>query len=192
MRIKPLNLPKAMIDFLNFIPAEKQWKMMIFGGSFSGKSTFSLYLATQLSRFGEVLYGNLEESVETGTIQKKLKVLNTKSDKLNFLDPNTYDNFIEEIETGKYKYVVMDSLSEVANTTAETIKELDLSNKYKDVSFIFVLHADKDEENYIGSSKIKHKVDITIRVSKGSAIIVKNRFAASAKNNVYNIFGKKK
>lgn len=191
IRIKPLPLGAPFGLLLGDVPLEYQWTMGVFGGSFSGKSSFALLLADELSRHGNVLYGNMEENYDTGTIQNKMKVLNLRLRNVSFLEKSSVAHMEQELQTGKYKYCIIDSISEYATSLREIKEALDIKKRYPNISFIFILHGNKQEGNYIGPSKIKHLVDIMLECRKGTVSTTKNRLKSNIRYMNYQFFQKK-
>lgn len=185
-RVLPLPLPFPFNKFLGVVPQNSAWKCVVYGAPGSGKSTFLLNLADVLTRYGGVLYGNLEESVSRGTLQQKLKLVNVAS-KVMFLEKSDPDELYRELDTGAYKYCVVDSISEFAKSPKQYKLFKDKINEYKDVTFFFVLHATKSALNYKGPSELSHDADLTIGISHFNACPDKNRFQNGDKNYVFNI-----
>jgi len=62
-----------------------------------------LLFAKELSKFGNVLYGNFEEMVGA-TLQAKLKLTKLDNNKrIHFIEPNTEEEFWKLLYTGIYK-----------------------------------------------------------------------------------------
>jgi len=171
-----LALPEDWALFLGKLPRYDQWKMIVHGGSFSGKSSWALVLAGMLSRYGKVLYGNFEESVNGGSIQNKLNSLGLRNANIEFLKPNTLENFTRSLDEGNFKFAIIDSLSVLGNNRKEILESFNIYKRYPKVSFIYLLHADKLEKTYIGPSAFKHNVDIAIELIETIAISRKNRY----------------
>lgn len=203
LKVRPTPMPKDYRAWLGDLPLKGSWSMIVFGGSFSGKTTWLLDFASMLSYHGPALYCNIEESMDGGTMQMKMRRMNLTSKypwcktKLKFLfekkvPVNQLADYIDEELKKGYKYCVIDSLQSVCKRTSEVEGFVDkyISN-YPNTSFIFVLHGTKDEKNYKGSTYLKHMTDVTIEMKKGIADCeLKNRYK---NNNEYfkrNIFTK--
>lgn len=187
---EPLKLPQTDYHFLGKLPSSSQFKMLIYGGAFAGKSSYALHLANILSRFGNVLYGNFEEPITGGTLQNKLKITNVRSSNIFFLEPNNWQNFIKELNTNKYKFAFIDSISVLGDTRKEVFDKFNIYKIYPKISFVFIAHADKKQQTYIGASALRHDVDITIEVQNKIAYLHKNRFKTNNNCQAYNIFKK--
>jgi len=189
---------KLSINFRNImgnLPASKQWTMLLHGIAGGGKSTYSLLFAKELSKFGNILYGNFEEAVGA-TLQAKLKLTKLENNKrIHFLEPNTEAEFWQHLDNGIYKYAVVDSLSHIANQEKQVSIFWEKTKKYPAVSFIFICHAlkskdGKTETNYRGASTLGHIVDINQRVVDGVVWNDKNRLFGkdTKKAKGFNIF----
>jgi predicted ATP-dependent serine protease len=184
-RIKATPLPKEYKDFLGEIPLEIGWTILLFGGAGSGKSSYALKLSNILARHGRILYSNNEESLHGCTLQEKIRRLKIIPKNIYFINEGneslSFDESLNKIKrhlnTKRYKYCVIDSVTEMCNSRKDVLEILELKNKYSEISFIFIVHADKTEKTYIGPSILKHKVDIAIEFKKGVAYeIGKNRY----------------
>jgi predicted ATP-dependent serine protease len=109
-----LKLSNNFRAILGNLPSNKQWTMLLHGIAGGGKSTYSLLFAKELSKFSNVLYGNFEEAVGA-TLQAKLKLTKLDNNKrIHFIEPNSEAEFWQLLDSGIYKYAVVDSLSHIA------------------------------------------------------------------------------
>ena len=165
---------------MGHLPSSKQWTMLLHGIAGGGKSTFALLLAKELSRFGNVLYGNFEERVGA-TLQAKLKITKmNNNNRIHFMDPNREDAFWELLSRNTYKYAIVDSLSHIASHEKQVVAFWERVKEHPNISFIFICHALKSrdgrtETNYRGASTLGHIVDINQRVVDGVVWNDKNR-----------------
>lgn len=189
-RTKPLHLPVAWNKFLGDLPSNAQWTIIVYGHSFGGKTSFILKFAQQLIRNGKLLYINAEESLNGGTLQEKIRNLNISSKKISFFDDVDLEDIKSELRTGKYKFVVFDSLSKIAKTNK--ISALDVFNIHKEfpnINFIFILFTTKDGKTYKGESDLIFLSEITIEIKNGVAdCSVKNRYKKKKINMQFDIF----
>lgn len=195
-RVKVLPLTPPWGDFLEQLPAEEQWTMIVFGNSHSGKSSFGLKFGQELARFGNVFYANNEENLKGGTIQIKARQNHVDIRKFDFLNEkpgfdfqSNMDAIDEQLKKQDHKYCIIDSVSSFAMSKNEVIAVLNLASKYKDTSFIYILHLTKDEKNFTGSGLIKYMADVAIEMSGGVANCrPKNRYKDSNRNFEIDIF----
>ena len=197
VRYEVLKLSTMFKAIMGNIPSKKQWTMLLHGIAGGGKSTFALLLGKELSKFGNVLYGNFEESVGA-TLQAKLKLTKLENNKkMHFLSPNTEEEFWELLDSKVYKYAIIDSLSHIARQEKQAATFWDKVRERPDTSFIFICHAlkskdGKRETNYRGASTLGHIVDINQRVVDGVVWNDKNRLLGkeSKKAKGFHIFRK--
>jgi RecA-family ATPase len=199
-KYKSLALPKLYKRFLGTLPADYQWTMLLHGVAGSGKSTYSLVLAKDLAKFGQVLYGNFEEAIGP-TLQEKIKVVHRKGESLgyiqriHFLKKNTESELWRQLDTGLYRFCVVDSLSQITNSDKKITEFWSKIMQYPKVSFILISHArrakdGKKESDYRGMSTIGHIVDINQRVIDGVVWNDKNRYLGKdcSKADGYDVF----
>lgn len=175
-RPTPLKLPRRWRELLGKVPENIQWKYAISGPPANGKSTMAFQLSDALARKGKVLYGNFEENTAVGTLSEKLRENRVRNESIDFLETRTLDKFLEELNTGKYDFAVIDSLSVLFDSKA-TIKEFfgQLEQDYPSIPIIIVIHYTKGGQ-YYGSAFLDHIVDIHHVVKDGKARTSKNRF----------------
>ena len=179
-RYNILKLSGNLKDIMGNLPQHKQWNMLLHGIAGGGKSTFALLLAKELTKFGNVLYGNFEEAVGL-TLQAKLKLANLKNNnRIHFLVPNTETEFWKLLDTKIYKYAIVDSLSHIAGQEKAVATFWNRVREHPNINFIFICHALKSkdgrsETNYRGASTLGHIVDINQRVVEGIVWNDKNR-----------------
>jgi len=196
-RYDVLKLSKLRLIMGN-IPSREQWTMLLHGIAGGGKSTFALLLGKELTKFGNVLYGNFEEPIGA-TLQAKLKLIKLNNNgKIHFMAPNTEVEFWKLLDTKEYKYAIVDSLSHIASQEKQVAVFWDKVRKHPNVSFIFICHAlkskdGKKETNYRGASTLGHIVDINQRVVDGVVWNDKNRLLGkeTTKAKGFNIFRNK-
>ena len=180
MRFKELPLNRKLQQILGKIPAKEQWLMLVHGVPGSGKSTYSLVLAKEFSRFGTILYANFEEAIGP-TLQKKINVAKLQNERVKFLENNTVEELWRKLGTGMYRYCIVDSISEVAKRERRVAEFGSKLREYPNTSFILIGHSkkatnDKTDSDYKGVSTLGHLIDINQRVISGVAWNDKNRF----------------
>ena len=194
LRFSELVLNRKLQQVLGKIPAKEQWLMLLHGVPGSGKSTYSLVLAKELSKYGNILYANFEEAVGP-TLQKKVEVAKLRNEKVKFLENNTTDELWKRLDTGIYKYCIVDSISEVAKSERRVSEFGSKLREYPKTSFILIGHSKKStngkkDSDYKGVSTLGHLIDINQRIIEGVAWNDKNRFLGKdcSKSSGYNFF----
>lgn len=194
-RYEILKLPNNFKSILGNLPVNIQWTMLLHGIAGSGKSTYSLLFAKELLKFAHVIYGNFEESVGA-TLQAKLKLTKLNDNKrIHFIEPNTQEEFWKLLDTGLYKYAIVDSLSHIADKEKQVLLFWEKVKAHPKISFVFICHAlkskdGKRETNYRGAATLSHIVDINQRVVDGNVWNDKNRLLGkeTKKAKGFNIF----
>lgn len=162
------NLPYECLD--NGVWKPVVWNIFIWGASFSGKSVGSLHLAEELSRYGDVLYINAEESLGKGTFELKVKNFKIKGRGHKLIISNKIDlNEIDkDIENGNYKFVFRDSVHDLANKNNMKLEELiyNQMKKHPNTCFIDISFTLKDGKDFKGKSDIRHIYDATFKAEK--------------------------
>src|SRR5665213_1301685 len=77
-----------------------------------GKSTLLLQISNMISKNDPVLYVSGEESAHQ--VSLRAKRLGVKSENLKIANSNSTDQIVEEISTGGYKLVIVDSIQTIA------------------------------------------------------------------------------
>jgi predicted ATP-dependent serine protease len=196
-KYKATPLPKHYKQILGNLPDEFQWTMLLHGAEGSGKSTYAMMLAKEFTKRNYVIYGNFEEAIGP-TLIEKLKLISKDRtcgediSKIHLLKNNTESELWRQLNTGKYKYCVVDSLSEITNSDKKIIEFWEKVKKYPKISFILIGYARRKDKNYRGMSSIGHIVDINQSVVEGIVWNNKNRFLDSdcEKTDGYNVFKK--
>jgi predicted ATP-dependent serine protease len=180
MRFKELPLSRKLRLVLGKIPAQSQWLMLLHGIPGSGKSTYSLVLAKEFSKHGNILYANFEEAIGP-TLQQKIEVAKLRNERIKFLEKNTEEELWKRLNTGLYKYCIVDSISEVARSEKKVKEFGSKLREFPKTSFILIGHGTKardgkKESEYKGVSTLVHLIDIEQQVINGVAWNNKNRF----------------
>lgn len=186
-KYKPLQLSTIYTKFFGKLPADNQFVILLHGKPFSGKSSFALRLANELSRY-KVLFANLEEKVGP-TLQRKLLTLRIMR-KIDFLKDNTFFNMQNIIKENKYKFVIIDSVSVFCRKEDEISELFNYIHSVPNTNFILIAHQTK-AGSYRGSTNLAHLSDITIKLDDGIATTTKNRFLADNKIPEFYIYENK-
>ncbi|HUC79143.1 MAG TPA: DNA repair protein RadA [Candidatus Saccharimonadales bacterium] len=166
-----------------------------------GKSTLLLQISNLISKDNQVLYVSGEES--SHQVSLRAKRLGVKSDNLKIANTNSTDQIVDEISSGGYKLVVVDSIQTIAcdgiPTSPGSISQITNSAnllinvaKAKDCSVILVGHVTK-EGNIAGPKVLEHIVDVVIQIEGdrygGLKLVraIKNRFGSTEETGIYDM-----
>lgn len=172
---KKRNLMQFDNEWLNaFGKPELTGVWLIWGGSGSGKTTFTMLLCKYLTKFGRVAYDSMEEG-DSESIKLVLVRVNMASVAHNFI--LLVNEPIEELKVRLRKrkapkIVVIDSL-QYSELTYKAYKEL--REEFHQTLFIIISHAEgREPEGKIGK-KVRYDAFVKIRVD-GYRAFVKSRY----------------
>lgn len=146
---------------------------IIWGGSGSGKTTFTLMLCKYLAQFRRVAYNSLEQGLSL-SLQKAWERVEMAEAGSNIILLNKEELPELRARLSKRKspeIIVIDSLQYLDGFNVRTLKNL--KKDYPDKLFIFICHADKagkDPDSKIGI-KVRYDSDIKIRVEGYKAFV---------------------
>jgi adenosyl cobinamide kinase/adenosyl cobinamide phosphate guanylyltransferase len=162
-----LPLTGELRDFLTNLLAK--FNMLIWGGAGSGKSSFVLRLANELAETdtGTVLYFMTEEKVASGRLKARMDLMKAYSNNINFDDVGTFDRLMTLVNTGLYRYVIIDSINMI---NVEQTKIVELMQTFPEVSWIFIAQATKGKNAYAGIQSLAHAVDTEIATSNDKGV----------------------
>lgn len=150
---------------------------LIWGKTFSGKSTLALGLANAMADFGRVEYIPAEEHFGI-TLTQKVNRLKAYNDDLHFRRYNGLSKLKKALKDVKAKVVFLDSVSVMAEKDDDVISFAQWCREQK-MGMWMINHANKDG-SYKGNSKFGHEADIKIEVeneeSGNMAHVRKNRY----------------
>lgn len=184
-----LPLTGELREFLTNLLAK--FNMLIWGGAGSGKSSFVLRLANELAETntGRVLYYMTEEKVASGRLKARMDLMKAYSENINFDDHGTFDRLVALVNTGMYRYVIVDSINMI---NAEQTRIVELMQTFPEVSWIFIAQATKGKNVYAGIQSLAHAVDTEIATANekgvGIAELKKHR---DGPLKTHTIFGNK-
>lgn len=171
-----LPLTGELKEFLSNLLAK--FNMLIWGGAGSGKSSFVLRLANELAETdtGRVLYFMTEEKVASGRLKARMDLMKAYSENINFDDQGTFDRLTALVNTGMYRYVIVDSINMI---NVEQQRIVELMQTFPEVSWIFIAQATKGKNAYAGIQALAHAVDTEIATTNekgtGMAELKKHR-----------------
>jgi cellobiose-specific phosphotransferase system component IIB len=150
----------------------KNFKCLIYGLPFQGKSFFAVNLASRFANtVGNVLYNASEESINNSF---KQKVITAPSNRAFATAYKKLDDLENEMKATD-EFIFLDSVNDM-NISADQLREF--TERHPDKAFVYVMQATKDG-NYKGSSQFAHDADIVLKVEDRKVISEKNRFAIS-------------
>lgn len=116
---------------------QTKFVIMFYGAPGSGKSVLSLQFCEELSLHGRVLYNSHEEQ-DNLTLQDRVNNFEINSKKITIAVSFPFDVMVDKIKSGKYSYVVIDSV-QYMHFTYDQLKELkELSKRKKKFGIIMV------------------------------------------------------
>jgi hypothetical protein len=191
---RTIRLGGVWDDFIGESP-NFGFNMIVFGMPGSGKSHFSMRFANTLSQLGNVLYVLTEEDGTQNHVQERIRKWNLTTN-VEYLNTTKSTDIIDQLKTGKFNFVVIDSLSGLHDlhfsNHAQFISQM---RGYNLTGLVNLLQVNKDG-TASGKNNVIHECDIQIEVEKGIATIRKNRFGTFDKtleifkdnsSNVFNI-----
>jgi hypothetical protein len=151
----------------------RDFKLVIHGPSFSGKSHLTLQFAYYLAiHHGTVLYNTSEEGFSR-TLDEKLEKLGARAKGLDIGRYTTVKELKEKIPRTVYNFIVLDSVSDM-NMSAEDLQEL---RRHYCCSAIIGICQNTKSGDIRGGYDLVHDADIKIRVQEDKvAYTDKNRF----------------
>lgn len=158
---------------------------IIWGQSFNGKTSFSMQLAKELTKYGGVLYNSLEEGARK-SMRQSIERNHMQEVKRRF-------HIIQEpIDTLKIRLrkvrsaniVFIDSLQYSDLNKAEYKK---LKEEFPNKLFIFVSHAEGKQPKGRFADFVRYDCDIKIYI-EGYKAFCMSRLAAGGDNNEYTIW----
>ncbi len=146
---------------------------LIWGGSGSGKTTFTLQLCKYLTKFGRVAYDSLEQGLSL-SLQRAWERVEMAEAGSNIILLNKEDlpELYERLRKRKSpEIVVIDSVQYLSKFYMEQFKKL--KAEFPDKLFIFISQADKADKDPAGSiaKSIRYDADIKIRVEGYKAFV---------------------
>ncbi|MDD2995455.1 MAG: hypothetical protein PHP99_04465 [Paludibacter sp.] len=182
----PLEIAERTVETYAF---EGEWKLLfgepdirfstlIQGEAKSGKSTYAAKFAQMCSKFGRVLYISAEERLNSKTLQNRLKLCNVTSPNVRFIHSKNIDEIDACIKTGKFRFVITDSVQHV-QMTYNQFEAMRHRYKKRKLSWHLIMQMGVDV------TKWKHEVDVLVMVKNGRAYI-KGRYSESNSMQVLN------
>ncbi|REC47849.1 MULTISPECIES: ATP-binding protein [Chryseobacterium] len=136
----------------SFGEPEKNFKMILYGGSGEGKTEFTVRFSKYLAGFGKVSYISPEQGISK-SLQDAIKrnSMEEVAGKVMFLTGGTFDELLTYIKKSRSKFIIIDSL-DYMKLTVDQFKIL--IAKFPKKAFIIIAWAKN------GSPKSQHAKDI--------------------------------
>lgn len=139
-----------------------RFSTLIRGEAKSGKSTYAARFAQYVSQFGRVLYVSAEERLNSKTLQNRIKYCGVTSNNVRFVHIKDYNQIDSVIRTGKFRFVIIDSVQHVQMTYNE-FEAMRFKYRKRKLSWHLIMQMGVD------ISKWKHEVDVLVEVKQGFA-----------------------
>lgn len=166
-----------------------------------GKSTILLQIAHTLAKKQKILYVSGEES--THQVALRAERLNASTADLSIVATNSTDSIVQEINSGDYDLVVVDSIQTVAceavasaagsvTQITNSTKLLSIAAKSSDTALLLVGHVTK-EGSIAGPKLLEHIVDVVLQFEGdrygGFKILraVKNRYGSTEHSAIFEM-----
>ena len=166
-----------------------------------GKSTLLMQVCAEISKSEPVLYISGEESA--GQVKLRATRLGASSENLNFASSTSGNDIAHTIETGKFKFVVVDSiqtlsLAELNSAPGNVSQVTNCGNliiraaKSSDTAVVIVGHVTK-EGTLAGPKVLEHLVDVVINFEGDryggfkTVRAVKNRFGSTSEVAIFEM-----
>ncbi|MBX7206045.1 MAG: hypothetical protein K1X81_11530 [Bacteroidia bacterium] len=174
IKFRRFNFQGRWREFLGL--PDIHFEAVIFGSPGSGKSTLAAQLANYLStNFGRVIYVSAEEGI-SATFQDKMNLTAAMHPRLDVGDVRHWKQ-LELLPIDECNFLVLDSLQQLG---IDEVVYKQLRQRYPNCAIISISQSTKDGKMR-GSNVIAHDVDISIEVSGGVAVCIKNRFQATGR-----------
>ena len=166
-----------------------------------GKSTLLMQICAEISKSQPVLYISGEESA--GQVKLRAARLGASSENLNFASSTSGNDIAKTIETGKFKFVVVDSiqtlsLAELNSAPGNVSQVTNCGNliiraaKDSNTAVVIVGHVTK-EGTLAGPKVLEHLVDVVINFEGDryggfkTVRAIKNRFGSTSEVAIFEM-----
>lgn len=166
-----------------------------------GKSTILMQICAEISKKVPVLYVSGEESA--GQVKLRAERLGANSEQLFFASSNSANDIAKTIESGEYKFVVVDSIQTLAmnelSSAPGTVSQVNncgnliiRAAKATDTAVVIVGHVTKDG-TLAGPKVLEHLVDVVLNFEGDryggfkTLRAVKNRFGSTSEVAIFEM-----
>ncbi len=135
----------------------------ISGSSASGKSSFVMQLARELTNYGSILYCSYEEGISESFKQRLLRErMNERQGRFRVITEDTFEELEERLAKPKSaKFVIIDSFQESGFTYRQI---MDLRERFPRKGIIVISQEHKGEPSGKPAGRLKYKAGVKIRV----------------------------
>ncbi|MBD2769733.1 hypothetical protein IC235_17725 [Hymenobacter sp. BT664] len=185
---KTLPIPEKWVGIIGL--PESNFRMIIYGESGGGKTTFGMELGVMLTGLGKVYYNSSEQG-EGKSIQdafKRAKVQDCPKGSFMLADRHTFREMMDTLSKKRSApFVIIDSLNYLKLTEAQYKEMIEAFPKK---AFIIISWSEPSGKKPLGTQgqAIEYMVDIKVRVNDGEVIAL-SRFGAT---EPYRLFPSKK
>jgi hypothetical protein len=145
------------------------FKMLLWGFSGSGKTTYSIELLDVLSKYGKTIFLSSEEKINE-SLKLKLQKIKNPNISLASIKGISFIRLNKYLTDSLFEIIVIDSITDIGFTNNEFKKLMKI-----DKAIIYIAQATKGN-TYRGDSIIAHESDVTIRMENYNPTIEKTRF----------------
>ncbi len=181
-KYKTLPIAEDWVDIIGL--PESNFRMIVYGESGGGKTTFAMKLAVMLTALGKVYYNSSEQG-EGKSIQdafKRAGVANCEKGSFMLADRHTFAEMMETL--GKKRsapFVVIDSLNYL-NLTKSQYQEM--TETFPKKVFIIISWAEGKRPKGTHAQDIEYMTDIKVRVDDG-LVIALSRFGPTEPSRLF-------
>lgn len=162
---------------------EKGFKAIIWGASGSGKTTFALRFAKELTKHGKVYYNSTEQGEGKG-LQDAARLTGCDTIRPGSLmlgDRDTFAEMYDKLKNNGAHFVFIDSVQYMRLTTGQYKK---LIKDYPRKSFILISWEQNGEPKDQAAKDIRYMVDVKMRVHNGKTN-VQSRFGPTLPFDIF-------
>ena len=140
----------------------RNFKMLIYGDPGNGKTSYTMQLCKELARHGKVFYNSKEEG-DSSTIQDAFKAhrMDQVAGKFMLGDRFSFDEMLDKVRKGGYKFIVVDSI-DYMNFTTTQYKQL--IETFPKKAFIFISWEKNGKPKLQAAKDIEYMADIKVHV----------------------------
>lgn len=179
------NLHKLFGEFAKLIGNEIEitGSWFIWGGSNSGKTSFSMQLAKMLTSYGKVIYNSLEEKTSyTFVLALKRVQMENVADKITVLVAEPYGELVQRLEKPKSANIIF--IDSYQHSKINFTQYLELVNKFPKKLFIFISQAKGKEPKNEDASSVKYSSDVKIWV-EGCKAFAQSRYGGQTPYTIW-------